>query len=223
MHTPTSFSRGGGFRRPVSQATRRPDVVSVPPDLLGIVSFGTTAQAVLPLTPITAPTVLSAPMALVADGNTNMTDALLLGAAMLRELPRSIVRRMVVVGDGEPNVRTELLAEAVARCREAWVTVETIFCGNDATGEQVLRNISAATVRGQHFTAASYRELKDLIVSSASRLHRRQGATVVAIDCSTSMGSVMPGGQTRIAAAISACQAATLIRRTAFASVGGGR
>lgn len=194
-------------------------VIDVPPDLMGIVGFGTTARAVLPLTPVTAPVVLSAPAGLQAEGNTNMTDALALALEMLSRLPKRVVRRLVLVGDGEPNVKTNLLAEAVANCRAAWISVDTIFCGSERAGEEVLRRISGATVGGSHFNAGSFAQLKDLIVTSAARLHRRQGATVVAIDCSISMNSLMPDGGTRIGAAIAACQAAALIRRTAFARV----
>lgn len=216
MYATHSSSFRAVHHQPARQAPARA-LRALPPDLMGIVGFATAAQPVLPLTPVTAPTVLSAPTLLIAGGNTNLTVALRLSHRWLTQLPRHIVRRVVIVGDGEPNLEIDTLMAAVSACRDDWISVDTIFCGGDGSGEQVLRSISGATIGGHHFAAASYAQLKDQVVAAAGRPHRRQGATVVAVDCSASMGSLMPdGGQTRIAAAIAACQAAALIRRTAF-------
>ena len=204
------------------QATFRgePQQRKLPPDLMGIVAFSTQAKPIVPLTPVIARALLTAPNALEAGGNTNLTAGLRVARSWLRVLPRHIVRRIVVLGDGEPNIETAALAEEVARCRADWISVDTVFCGDEPTGERVLRSISAATVGGHHFSATTYEQLKQLVVGAAARPHRRQGATVVAVDCSASMSSGMRGGGTRIAAAIAACQSAALIRRTAFARVG---
>ena len=209
--------RGGGAYRPYS-ALR-----AVPADLIGIVGFGCDATPVLPLTEVIAPQALSAPCALVASGNTNLTAGLELAQSWLRQLPRHILRRLTVIADGEPNLRTDELVRVASELRADYISIDTVFCGHGEEGAKVLSLLSSWTVGGHAYTAQTLESLTKLVTSSAARIHKRQAATVILVDTSTSMGASLSGngGPSRMAAAISACQSVVLIKRTAFGQVGG--
>ena len=137
--------------------------------------------------------------------------------AWLCRLPRHIVRRVCLIADGEPNRETEYLNQTVYVMRTHYISIDSIFCGTSDTGAAVLRNISAATVGGHFHSATSFQALTDLVTSAAGRIHRRQGATVILVDCSSSMNETLPsGGCTRISAAIKACQSVAMVKRVAF-------
>ena len=194
---------------------------AVEPDLIGIVAIADIATPILPLVQITSPLALTAPMQLKPDGNTNLTAGLRMAHTMLRQLPKHIVRRVCVIADGEPNREKEAMISVVAAMRSDWISIDSIFCGTSEAGAGVLRKISEATVGGHFHSATSYQALTDVVTSAPSRIHKRQGATVLIVDCSTSMEESMPGGGgTRICAAIKACQNMALVKRVAFNRVG---
>lgn len=200
----------------------RNKIRGVAPDVLGIIAFSDEARPVLPLVSVIAPETLSAPLQLNANGNTNTTAALRMANKWLSRLPKHIVRRVTLISDGEPNRETDSLNQTVSMMRANYITIDSIYCGTSPTGAEVLRNISASTVGGHFHTATSFQALSDLVTSAAARLHRRQGATVILVDTSTSMEESMPGGGgTRIGAAIKACQSVALVKRVAFNRVGG--
>ena len=203
------------------QAHFVPPPRAVEPDLIGIVAFADCATPILPLVQITSPQALTAPMQLRPEGNTNLTAGLRMAHAWLRKLPKHIVRRVCVIADGEPNRDNEALISTVVAMRADWITIDSIFCGTSEAGARVLRKISEATVGGHFHSATSYQALTDVVTSAPSRIHKRQGATVLIVDCSTSMEESMPGGGgTRICAAIKACQNMALVKRVAFNRVG---
>lgn len=197
-------------------------VHAVPADLIGIIGFADQAQAVLPLVEVIAPLALSAPAHLKAGGVTNLTASLRLAKMWLTGLDRHILRKVVIIGDGEPNEEVGGLIPLISQMRDNYISIDTIYCGSEGgQGQQTLANISTATVGGKANTASSVEALKDLVSRGATRLHKRQAATVILVDCSSSMNEAMPGGTTRIAAAIAACQAVVLIKRVAFGQVQG--
>lgn len=203
------------------QAHYVPPLRAVEPDLIGIVAISDIATPILPLVQITCPQALTAPMQLQANGNTNLTAGLRMAHVWLRKLPKHIVRRVCVIADGEPNRETDTLTSTVAAMRADWIAIDSIFCGTSAAGAGVLRNISAATVGGHFHSATSYRALTELVTSASARIHKRQGATILVVDCSSSMEESMPGGGgTRISTAIKACQSVALVKRVAFNRVG---
>jgi len=217
----TQASRTATHHGNAHRALYAPPLRTVAPDLIGIVAFSDLASPVLPLVQVTAPAALAAPMQLQAYGNTNITAALKMADAWLCGLPRHIVRRVCLIADGEPNRETESLNQTVSAMRAHYVSIDSIFCGTSGAGEAILRNISTATVGGHFHSATSYQALTDLVTSASARIHRRQGATVIVVDCSSSMNEAMPsGGGTRIGAAIKACQSVALVKRVAFNRVG---
>lgn len=203
------------------QAHFVPPLRAVEPDLIGIVAIADSATPILPLVQITSPQALTAPLQLKPDGNTNLTAGLRMAHAWLRKLPKHILRRVCVIADGEPNRENEAMISTVAAMRSDWITIDSIFCGTSEAGAGVLRKISESTVGGHFHSATSYQALTDVVTSASSRIHKRQGATVLVVDCSTSMEESMPGGGgTRISTAIKACQNMALVKRVAFNRVG---
>ncbi len=220
-HT-ASRTQHAGFQ-PRFKARYQPGLVhAVPSDLIGIIGFSDSAMPVLPLVEVIAPLALSAPSKLKVGGMTNLAAGLRQAQNWLSSLQHGILRKVVIIGDGEPNEEVDALVPLISQMRNDYISIDTIYCGPDGgQGQQTLANISTATVGGKANTASNVEALKDLVSRGATRLHKRQAATVILVDCSSSMTEAMPGGTTRIAAAISACQAVVLIKRVAFGQVRG--
>ena len=223
-HT-ASRTQHAGFQ-PRFQARYQPGLVhpvhAVPADWIGIIGFSDSAMPVLPLVEVIAPLALSAPSKLKAGGMTNLTAGLRQAQSWLSCLQHGILRKVVIIGDGEPNEEVDALVPLISQMRDNYISIDTIYCGPEGgQGQQTLAKISTATVGGKANTAGNVEALKDLVSRGATRLHKRQAATVILVDCSSSMNETMPGGTTRIAAAIAACQAVVLIKRVAFGQVQG--
>lgn len=191
-------------------------------DLVGVIGYADGPKPVVPLTSIQNPSALNAAGGLLPYGMTNLTSGLGLAQDWLTAQSREIVRRVVVIGDGEPNVDTDRLYPTVSAMRDQYITIDSVFCGeHGSSGEQTLARISAATVGGKAYTARDVEALKELVIKNAARLHRRQAATVFLLDCSTSMATPMSGGSSsRMQAAIQAYQSFVLVKRVAYGEIG---
>jgi Mg-chelatase subunit ChlD len=217
----TQAPRAANFQGYARQVHFVPPLRAVEPDLIGIVAIADSATLILPLVQITSPLALTAPMQLKPDGNTNLTAGFRMAHTKLRQLPKHIVRRVCVIADGEPNRENEAMISVVAAMRSDWIAIDSIFCGTSEAGAGVLRKISESTVGGHFHSATSYQALTDVVTAASARIHKRQCATVLIVDCSTSMEESMPGGGgTRISTAIKACQNMALVKRVAFNRVG---
>jgi len=131
-------------------------------------------------------------------GMTNMTAGLRAGVEMCERTPRSILRRIWLLSDGEPNVDTAGLWPMVERACTSFININTIGFG-DQYNESLLRKIAAATHRGKFVPVSSLRELTATLVgytdaaATGARYQHRAECTVLVIDLSSSMTDPMQG------------------------------
>ena len=179
-----------------------PTAMLVPPDLISVVTFGDTAILELPLTGIHEHRVIRA-LDNITDaklrGQTNITDALILGAQQLAHVKANVFKRILLIGDGEANVRADVLTATVALMPKARIRLDCISAGSK-TATAALGKLAAMTVKGICQEAHSATALANLILAQvpAKAMHRVQGATVLCIDCSSSMLEEMKDGVCRI-------------------------
>jgi Mg-chelatase subunit ChlD len=150
---------------------------------------------------------------------TNITAGIRTAITLLKPAPFTVLRRLWLLSDGEPNCEVGAIESVVAQARRAYINVNTIGFG-DRYNEQVLRRISAGTHRGQFVSVQGLRQLVDVLVrnsgSPAGRSHNRSEMTVIAIDLSASMREPMEG-RTKIAVVQEAILQLLLYKQRMFA------
>lgn len=182
------------------------------PDIVGVIDFNCHATIRLPLTSVNDPRALSR-LPIRAGGTTKLDIGLRTAREMLANVSRGIIRRIVVISDGEPNCDATALATQAKLCRDSWVTVDSIFIGAvGTTGADTLAAISRSTVNGVAMAASTVHALRQSVLSRRAASHRRQGATVFLVDSSSSMSEALDG-KTRMDAALDALQEYVAIKR----------
>jgi Mg-chelatase subunit ChlD len=184
---------------------------------IGYIAFADKADVKLPLVSVNDPAALSAPLSLTAGGQTNLTAALDLANALLHGAPQGAVKRLVVISDGFPNLKTDGLIRAACGCREACISVDVVFIGEDPDAAALLRRVSGSTINGYFIKADELAHIRRAVVRADPLPHTREGATVVAIDTSGSMSEPLRGTTTtRLQAAVRAAIDLAVTRRVAF-------
>lgn len=192
----------------------------VAPDLFGLVSFAGQAVIQLPLVPVNDSRALDAIGRMnggLVGGQTNMTAAIRCAARMLADIPPHMLKKILLVADGEPNIETEALVSTVATLRHARIRLDCVSVGSsDAT--QLLRRLCGLTVKGQLWEATTYDQLARamLAVFPEGRKHRVQAATVLCLDCSYSMLGALDPSKTRMEACQQAAFAHLAIARRMY-------
>jgi Mg-chelatase subunit ChlD len=184
---------------------------------IGYIGFADEAEVKLPLVSVNYPAALSSPIGLQAGGQTNLTAALDLANAMLHGAPQGAVKRLVVISDGYPNLKTESLIRAACACREAFISLDVVFIGEDPDAAELMRHVSCSTVNGRFIRADELAAIRRAVVSAEPLPHKRVGATVVAIDTSGSMSEPLRGTTTtRLQAAVRAAIDLAVTKRVAY-------
>jgi hypothetical protein len=131
---------------------------------------------------------------------------------------RSLVKKLVVIGDGEADDAAQCQEEA-GLCRESWISIESVNVGGKA-GEATLRSIASMTVGGRYYEASSFAALSAALTGSSARPHQRQGITCVLVDVSSSMDWAMPSdpSRRRILAVVEALEQLVIAKRNCFGS-----
>jgi Mg-chelatase subunit ChlD len=188
-------------------------------DLLAIVPFSWEAKVAAPLSPVESPGLIRALEGLKPVGNTNTPAALRVALGMLSALPPRIVRRITLISDGEVNLNKESLPSITSDCRSAFIAIDAVAVGAK-DGLETLRAVVDGTVGGR------YRDAHDAVAIAravcqgpATGPHRRQGAHVLLLDCSTSMEERLRDGVRRIDAARAAALALIELQRKRFSAV----
>lgn len=195
-------------------------VQPVPEDLVGIVTFGDIAKVLCPPVGVTAPELLTCLEDIEAGGCTNMTDGMQAGLNLIKDIPRSFIKRFTFFADGRPNVKEDALMPLVPFARAAYVSVDGVYCSADQDGKVLLQSMCDQTVGGRFYEVDTVQAMTDAVISRpAPRLHRRAGCTIIMIDVSGSMNTPMRDGTTRLQAAIKASQQLILTKRWMFGAV----
>jgi Mg-chelatase subunit ChlD len=194
----------------------------VPADLLAIYTFADKSNQLLPPTSINDARALEIPRSLpkLTGGYTNLAPAIAMSRKLLSMSNRSLIKKIVVIGDGEASDAALCPVEA-GLCREAYISIEAINVGGK-DGEATLRSIAAMTVGGRYFEAKTFQALTSALTGSVARNHRRQGITAVLVDVSSSMDWVLPSdpSRTRIQAVVDALTGLVITKRHCFGSAG---
>jgi Mg-chelatase subunit ChlD len=198
-----------------AQKTKAPKVVRG--ESIGYIGFSDEAVVRLPLVSVNDPAALSAPLGLQAGGQTNLTAALDLANALLHGAPQGAIKRLVVISDGLPNLKTDSLIRAACGCRDAYISMDVVFIGEDPDAAALLRRVSGSTVNGRFIKADELAAIRRAVVRADPLPHFRVGATVVAIDTSGSMSEPLRGTTTtRLQAAVRAAIDLAVTKRVAF-------
>ena len=184
---------------------------------IGYIGFADAADVRLPLVSVNDPAALSAPLSLKAGGQTNLTAALDLANALLHGAPQGAIKRLVVISDGFPNLKTDSLIRAACGCREAYISLDVVFIGEDPDAAELLRRVSGSTINGCFIKAHELAAIRRAVVRADPLPHTRVGATVVAIDTSGSMSEPLRGTTTtRLQAAVRAAIDLAVTKRVAY-------
>lgn len=190
---------------------------SVRGESIGYIGFADEAVVRLPLVSVNDPAALSAPLGLQAGGQTNLTAALDMANALLYGAPQGAVKRLVVISDGFPNVKTDSLIRAACGCRESYISLDVVFIGEDPNAADLLRRVSSSTVHGRFIKVDELAAIRRAVVRAEPLPHRRVGATVVAIDTSGSMSESLRGtATTRLQAAVRAAIDLAVTKRVTY-------
>ncbi|HZU95831.1 MAG TPA: VWA domain-containing protein [Planctomycetota bacterium] len=147
-------------------------------DRIALVSFSTMAQTLLPLGKIDNAEFDRAVRALVAQGGTNISDGIALGAAELRKNAREgAARRILLLTDGQPNqgdATPEGLSRLCGKLYHDGVSVTTVGLGLDVNG-RLLSDMAESGGGTYHFVDdpqrirgiydAELRSLRSLVAS----------------------------------------------------------
>ena len=151
-----SGSMAGEPIEAVTQAVARLIRQAGPNDRIGVVSFDSDVQIVLPLGRHTDQSAIDAVLAIGPGGSTNLSGGWFSGRQMLAESPREgALRRVVVLTDGRANagVRgTDALADMVSGGRVDSITTSFIGFGNDFD-EELLAALADAGSGEDYFCA----------------------------------------------------------------------
>lgn len=189
---------------------RQPTPAAISSDIVYLASFGTVAKPITaaPMQ-ITDPKVITSLQVLpghleMANGATNLTAGIRLARSILVKLPKSLLRKLVIIGDGEANTEVAALPSEIAALKHDWITARCVDVGN-GTGRATLQAIADGTVNGKYAEAITFAQLVEFLQTRSPR-HRyaqqRTAATCILVDVSPSMGAMLPdGSMTRILAA----------------------
>lgn len=72
------------------------------------------------------------------------------GLAIQHGAPQGAIKRLVVISDGFPNLKTDSLIRAACGCREAYISLDVVFIGEDPDAAELLRRVSGSTINGCH-------------------------------------------------------------------------
>lgn len=193
----------------------------VPADLLAVFTFASESNQLLPPTSINDARALEIPRNLskLTGGGTNMAPALAMGRKLLAMSNRDLIKKIVIIGDGEANDAALCPSEA-GLCRESYISIEAINVGGK-DGGATLRSIAAMTVGGRYYEASTFQALSAALTGSAARRHLRRGITCVLVDVSGSMDWAMPSdpSRTRIQAVVDALTGLVITKRHCFGGV----
>lgn len=182
--------------------------VPVDPDLLALVEFGNSPRTVLPLMSVANPQVRPACRRLAANaGSTELDKGLESAMRLLMGVDRKLIRRVVLISDGEPTCAPAPLVGIAGRMGKEGIRLDCIGVGPPAGG-QLLRTLAKLSYRGRHYSAGTFKALASAVLAHAESgcRHRFRGATVLLIDASGSMNGAMPQEPTR--SRIQACREA---------------
>jgi Mg-chelatase subunit ChlD len=182
---------------------------SAPADRIAIVGFSDKAYTILLPTLMSEAGVRSRIDQLTGKyfrnpGLTNLAAGMEQGLAFLEKAPRGVVRKMVIIGDGEPNVGNERLAALADRARKSYVSICTIYAGQG--NAPVFQSVCDKSVGGWKTSVTKLGDLAAALRRAGGSLgagrSRRRAIIVVVIDMSASMSSGLAGepGVTRIEA-----------------------
>jgi Mg-chelatase subunit ChlD len=165
------------------------------PDRIGIVGFHDRGFIIARPATSFAPWLVERSQSLHTrlGGLTNMTDGLRQALALTALAPPGVFRKIWLLSDGEPNVETESLFAIVHACRETSVKINTIGFG-DGYNRQLLEQIAAGSHYGRFISVHNLRELSQVLAGAtppAAPHRHRSEATILAIDCSSSMQEAM--------------------------------
>lgn len=184
----------------------RSKTIPVDPDMLALVEFGSAPRTVLPMTSVVNPQVIPACRQLTANaGGTALDKGLETAMQLLTTVDRKIIRRVVLISDGEPTCPAASLMSIAQRMAQQQIRLDCISVGPQA-GSQLLHSLAKATYRGHFFAAGNFKALAGAVLKhvESGRRHRFRGATVLLIDASGSMNGPMPMEPRR--SRIQACQ-----------------
>ncbi len=137
-------------------------------------------------------------------GLTNLAAGMEQALSFLEKAPRGVLRRMVVIGDGEPNIGNDRLVALADRARNSHVSICTIFAGQG--NAPIFQSVSDKTVGGWKTSVSQLADLAGALRRAGANLgagrSRRRAIIVVVIDMSASMTASLAGepGVTRIEA-----------------------
>jgi Mg-chelatase subunit ChlD len=193
---------------------------AVAPDLLAIYTYASESRQILPPTSINDARAIEIPKTLprLTGGFTKLQPAIAMARNLLALSNRSLIKKLVVIGDGEADDAAQCQVEA-GLCRESWISIESINVGGK-NGEATLRSIASMTVGGRYFEASSFAALSSALTGSFARPHQRQGITVVLCDVSGSMDWELPAdpSRSRIMAVVEALEQLVIAKRHCFGS-----
>ena len=142
-----------------------------PRDWLGVASFDTDPQWVVPLKQIENPDGASKQIRMISTGGgTNMYPALDAAIAELNKLPKDevAIKHIILLTDGESMPGND--AHIVAKCLDGSITLSTVGVGNDAN-HAVLAPLSRAT-GGTHYPVNDPKMLPRVFIKEAMTLRR---------------------------------------------------
>jgi hypothetical protein len=204
------------------KAIPRPPLSQVPADFIAFAEFSEPHLCRTQLLPtqVTHKKVLDSISLLgkTTGGATFVIPILRVALTSLKQSHRYLIRRILVIGDGEFHDKPDELVSICRELKENYISLDTIYVGNDG-GDSGLKALSGCTIGGKHFVAATYDALAKAVANSPPRAHRRQGVTWILLDASNSMNAELPNDATttRLAAAIKAIQNVVVTKRVAHA------
>jgi hypothetical protein len=197
VHTSRTNQTAVTNRRPYSQQTTAKKLYG--PDKMGIVIFHDSARTIVNPTALFDVALQEQIQKLpcqVSGSGTNLTAGLRAATRMAAQAPAGCLKRIWCLTDGEPTREEDSLMDAVVEARNHRININTIGFGDPGQYDAaLLQRIAGATHNGRFVPVDSLRTLSDALTRNGghNRHQHRQEVTVMAIDCSPSMGSAMEG------------------------------
>lgn len=129
---------------------------------------------------------------LVGGSGTNLTAGIRSAMQLAMQSPAGCLRRIWLLTDGKPNIEENGLWTAVEDARKCRININTIGFGDPGSRDydpELLERIAKATHNGRFIPVDSLRSLSEALKkNNGQNRHHRREVTVMAIDCSPSMG-----------------------------------